>query len=142
MRSLIFLSIFFIFSCTNNSTTHKKASIPKCADINKNEILKNSPWDSKEYFNEMTNLLYKEKNVRFYYDGRIMKNGATFFIVRCVGKDFCGDIFLYLGEGDSNSEILLLDDSEGAELIGLQYHMEDLKYKLHFIYDSVEEIRK
>lgn len=142
MRSLILLSIFFIFSCTNSSTTNKKTSIPKCADINKNEILKNSPWDSKEYLDEMINLLYKEKDIRFYYDGRIVRNGATFFIVRCIGKDFCGDIFLYLGEGDSNSEALLSGDNDGAELIGLRYHMEDLKFKLHFIYDSVEEIRK
>ena len=90
----------------------------------------------------MVDLLYKKKDIRYFYDGKIVRDGATFFVIKCVGDDFCGNIFLFLGEGDKNSEELQFGNSEGAELIGLHWHMDDLKYKLHFIYDSVDEIRK
>ncbi len=139
MRTFLFLLPFVLWTCTS-STTRKP--VPNCDEINKNKVLINSPWDSKEYMNEMVDLLYKKKNIRYFYDGKIIKNGATLFVIKCVGDDFCGKILLFLGEGDKNSEKLQFEDNLGSELIGLHWHMDDLKYKLHFIYDSIDEIRK
>lgn len=139
MRNIFFLLLFLLVGC--NSTT--TSSTPTCDEINKNKILINSPWESKEYFFEMVDLLYRKKDVRYIYDGKILKSGSTFFIVKCIGDDFCGRISLYLGEGDKNSELLNDDEKyKGAELFGLQWHLEDLKLNTYFIYDSVSEIRK
>lgn len=91
---------------------------------NTNEILKKGKVDSWQYQTELMRLIDQHPaDVTYYFERRARISDNSFIVMKCYGKDFCGELKTLFSPKNIPSLKLQNEGGwQGAKLVGVGFH--------------------